>query len=113
MIIIERALKRMKCYGFLLLFVLLFAASSVLSKIETSRWAVQVAKNEDPDKVASEHGFVNVGKVAGMDGFFLFRQKPGRDSTEKSVSVDGKKVLWAEKQDIRRMHPRYMREPEK
>ena len=42
----------------------------------TTLWAVQLEPDVDPDALAGQLGFGNLGQIATLDGFYLFEKLP-------------------------------------
>jgi len=75
-----------------------------------AQWAVKV-ENHDPDQVAREHGFINLGQVGNLKNYFLF-QAEEHQSKREAIEQAAKRlaehpgVLWMEKQAERYHAPR-------
>lgn len=76
-------------------------------EIHTDQWAVELAPEADPHKVAADHGFVNLGPVGTLDNVYLFHKL---DNKKRSVNLDDEDfphisssphVNWFEKQVAR------------
>jgi len=54
-----------------------------------AQWAVKV-ENHDPDQVAREHGFINLGQVGNLKNYFLFQaeeHQSKREAIEQAAKV--------------------------
>lgn len=78
-------------------------ASNVGHVRSTSHWAIEVVSDINPDELAAEHGFVNLGPVGTLKNVYLFHK-----DTQKRVNIveeddedlpsihDSPHVAWAE-----------------
>lgn len=54
-------------------------------EVHTDHWAVELAPGVDADKVAKDHGFVNLGPVGSLENIYLFHKPEG---TKRSVNEE-------------------------
>ena len=52
------------------------------------QWAVKVEEGHNPDEVAEQHGFINLGPVANLKNYFLFEARhQNKRSTQQAATV--------------------------
>ncbi|XP_062516574.1 proprotein convertase subtilisin/kexin type 6-like isoform X2 [Corticium candelabrum] len=93
-----------------LFFYLLFVVvSAELKATHTNEWAVEIdADRPTADHIARRHGFINMGKITGLDNIYHFerREIPRRMARSAhyhtSRLVTDLKVKWAEQQIIKK-----------
>jgi hypothetical protein len=58
------------------------------------QWAVKVEEGHNPDEVAEQHGFINLGPVANLKNYFLFEARhQNKRSTQHAATVSPTCVL--------------------
>lgn len=77
-------------------------------EVETNHWAVEVAEGVDPDQLAQQHGFVNLGQVASLSNVYLFEDAKNPHSRAAHDPIhESPHVMWLEKQVAKK---RFLRE---
>jgi len=76
-------------------------------ELATNLWAVELKEGADPDEVAFEHGFINMGQVGELEHTFLFHKHVEIEAPKKRVVIPDEHhshlstsphVLWFENQ---------------
>mmetsp|Transcript_23667 Transcript_23667/g.32304 ORF Transcript_23667/g.32304 Transcript_23667/m.32304 type:complete len:103 (-) Transcript_23667:102-410(-) len=76
------------------------------------RWAVKIQEGENPDQVAEEAGFENLGQVAKLRNIYLFELKGHLRETRDLAQTHEEglqrhsSIIWAEEQVPHRLVPR-------
>ncbi|XP_032227541.1 proprotein convertase subtilisin/kexin type 6 isoform X2 [Nematostella vectensis] len=90
-------------------FSLHFTVCNSRKKLFSNTWAVQIEGGKtQADRIAKSHGYINLGPVGTLDGFYLFRHddhpKRSRRSLEDHTDrlLREESVKWAEQQVIKR-----------
>ncbi|ELR11566.1 Endoprotease FURIN, putative [Acanthamoeba castellanii str. Neff] len=68
------------------------------------QWAVKVEEGHNPDEVAEQHGFINLGPVANLKNYFLFeaRHQNKRSTQHAATSLaEHPGVSWMEEQEVK------------
>lgn len=78
------------------------------SRTYTNRFAVRIKRNADPDVIANELGFTNMGRIGSLDNYYLFighhiskRSLDLHDDSHSDFSQH-EHVDWYEQQHVRR-----------
>jgi len=73
----------------------------------TNEWAVQLVPGADPDGVAAQYGFENLGQVGTLVDIYLFRRPPAhvKDADPERLRA-APEVVWLEQQIARQQHKR-------
>jgi len=71
----------------------------------TNSWAVKLHPSQyvETDRIATKHGFENLGRIGNLDGYFHFKQKSRLKRSVAEVSKHLREesgVLWAEQQHL-------------
>lgn len=77
----------------------------------TNHWAIELAEGADPDKVAADHGFVNMGRVGSLPNVYLFHKNPNTRAVSESPIHENPHVMWAENQVAKKRFVRAYQAP--
>lgn len=78
-----------------------------IAEFPTNEWAIKLPSGVDPDALAAQHGFENLGQIGPLENFYLFRRPTGGVTTAdvNGLSADSR-VLWLEQQIARQQYAR-------
>lgn len=80
------------------------------SRTYTNRFAVKIKRDADPDKLAHELGYTNMGKIGDLEDYYLFighhLVKRSTEPHETSHFEDHQHVLWHEQQHVKKRFKR-------
>lgn len=75
-------------------------------RIYTNRFAVRIKRDSNPDKVAKELGYTNMGRIGSLEDYYLFI---GHHVSKRSIEPHGtshfdkhEHILWSEQQHVKK-----------
>lgn len=82
------------------------APSKPSGRIYTNRFAVKIKRNADPDQLATQLGYTNMGKIGNLNDYYLFI---GHHVSKRSIEPHETKhfdshehILWFEQQHVKK-----------